>query len=442
MKSLNEEAYKKFADTYEAQPEHTCIESAISNVGLVEASKNKRVIQAHSFIFSQEIDHKNITDQKQSGRCWLFAALNMARPAIMRELHLEAFELSQSYLYFFDNMEKTNVFLDKIIQTKHLDINSREVVRALTFKTEDGGYFEYFKALIEKYGIVPKTVMGESFHTENSQDMFARVEEIIKKYAMDIRRSEDDGQIETLKEECLCKVYGIFVKCIGKPVEQFDFEYKDKDNKYHIERNMTPRTFYKKYVAHTYENKIRLIHDPRARHPYGRVFVNPDIKNIVEMDGLKGLNVPTEVMKTAMIRSLQDGQSAWFACDVGKMSDRKTGIMDTRLFTYEETVAPVGTFTKADRLDSRQSVATHAMNITGVNVKDGKPVYWKVENSWGDKNGHKGIFSMTDAWFDAYVYELIIDKKYVDSRYLQGFEQDPVPYSPYDAFCTILNYIK
>ena len=442
MKTLTNELYQKWHDAYEQDERNKLIESAISNVGIVEASKNKRMIQQHNFIFSEEIEHKNITDQKQSGRCWLFAALNMARPKLIKELKLESFELSQSYLYFFDNMEKTNVFLNMIRQTKNLDINSREVIHALTFKTEDGGYFEYFKALIEKYGIVPKSVMGESFNTENSKDMFERVEEIIKKYAMDIRRSVSDVEMDALQEACLEKVYSIFVKCIGNPVTSFDFEYIDKDKKYHVERDMTPQSFYQKYLAGFYDQTIRLIHDPRERNPYGRVFVNQEIKNIVEMDGLRGLNVPIEEMKQAMQRSLQDGKTAWFACDVGKMSDRKAGILDPRIFNYEETLTPVGDFSKADRLDSRQSVATHAMNITGVKVKEGKPFQWKVENSWGEGNGKKGIFSMSDEWFTEYVYEIIIDKKYVSKEYLQGLSKEPIVYSPYDAFCTILGYIK
>lgn len=442
MKELSKELFKKFEKLYEADQKNAFMESAISNVGVKEASKNKRVINNHNFMFDKEVEHNNITNQKKTGRCWLFASLNMARPKIMKELKLESFELSQTYLYFYDNMEKTNVFLDKIIATKDLDINSREVVTALDFKTDDGGYFEYFKALIDKYGIVPKEAMGESFNSENSAEMFDCVEEVIKKYAMDIRRSKSDKEIDALREECLGKVYNIFVKCLGKPVEKFDFEYVDKDKKYHVEKDMTPQSFYKKYLEGFYDDKIRLINDPRERNPYGRVFISPEIKNLVELEGLKGLNVPTDQMKKAMIKSLKDGLTAWFGCDVGKMSDRKTGIMDNKLFNYEETLVPIGEFSKADRLDSRQSVATHAMNITGVKTRNKEPMQWKVENSWGDENGKKGIFSMSDEWFDAYVYEIIIDKKYVDKKYLKGFEKEPIVYSIYDAFGSAFGMLK
>lgn len=442
METINIKLLKKFEKMYDLDTTNELMENAISNVGIREASKNKRVINKHDFIFNEQIEIKNITNQKQSGRCWLFAALNMARPKVIKELNLESFEFSQTYLYFYDNIEKTNLFLDMIIKTKDLDINSREVINVLKFKTDDGGYFEYFKALIDKYGIVPKNVMAESFNSENSSDMFERVEEIIKKYAMDIRRAKGQEEIENLKEECLYKAYNIFVKCIGKPVEKFDFEYLDKDKKYHIEKDLSPKDFYKKYVGDFYENKIRLINDPRERNPYGRVFVNPEVKNIVEIDGLKGLNVPMEEMKKALLKSLKDGIPSWFACDVLKSSDRKTGIMDLGIYNYEKTLTKVGEFTKADRLDMRESVATHAMNITGVKTKNGDIETWKVENSWGEKNGDKGIFSMTDSWFDKYSYEIIIDKKYVSKLYLKGFDKEEIVYSPYDAFCLILGKVK
>lgn len=442
METINIKLLKKFEKMYDLDTTNELMENAISNVGIREASKNKRVINKHDFIFNEQIEIKNITNQKQSGRCWLFAALNMARPKVIKELNLESFEFSQTYLYFYDNIEKTNLFLDMIIKTKDLDINSREVINVLKFKTDDGGYFEYFKALIDKYGIVPKNVMAESFNSENSSDMFERVEEIIKKYAMDIRRAKGQEEIENLKEECLYKAYNIFVKCLGKPVEKFDFEYLDKDKKYHIEKDLSPKDFYKKYVGDFYENKIRLINDPRERSPYGRVFVNPEVKNIVEIDGLKGLNVPMEEMKKALLKSLKDGIPSWFACDVLKSSDRKTGIMDLDIYNYEKTLTKVGEFTKADRLDMRESVATHAMNITGVKTKNGDIKTWKVENSWGEKNGDKGIFSMTDSWFDKYSYEIIIDKKYVSEFYLKGFDKEEIVYSPYDAFCLILGKVK
>lgn len=442
MKELNKNIYKKFDAAYTEDKTNRVIEGAISNLGLKEASKNQRVINQHKFIFNEEVDHKNITDQKKTGRCWMFAALNMARPKIMADLNLEEFEFSQSYLYFYDNMEKSNVFLEKIIASKDLDINSREVVRALSFGTDDGGYFEHFKGLIEKYGIVPKNVMGESFHTEDSGEMFSQIQEILKKYAMDIRRAKGAKEIQNLKEACLAKVYTILVKCIGKPVDFFDFEYVDKDKVYHIDKGLTPKTFYEKYLGDFYDPMIRLVNDPRSRHPYGRVYTSPDIKNMEEGEGLKGLNVPMKVMKEALIKSLKDKKTAWFACDVGKMSDRKAGILDEALYNYEDTLVSLGDYSKADRIDSRQSAATHAMNITGVHLKDGKPDFWKVENSWGNKNGKKGIFSMADTWFEDYTYELIVDKKYVDPSYLKGLDLEPIAYDPYDAFSSIFSREK
>ena len=437
--NLTKDLLQQFADAYAKDKNNGVIAAAISNVGVKEASRNRLAANNHSFSFSDEIDHKNITNQKKSGRCWMFAALNMARPKIMEDLKLEEFEFSQTYLYFFDNMEKTNVFLDKIMATKNLDINSREVIRALEFQTSDGGYFEWFKTLADKYGLVPKSVMGESFSSQNSADMFDRIHEVIKKYAMDIRRTAD-ADCEAIKVECLSKVYNILAKCLGEPVQKFDFEYVDKDKKYHLDRDLTPQLFYKKYLGDFYEGMVRLINDPRERNPYGRVYINPSTKNVLESDGLAGLNVPIDAMKAAMIRSIKDKRTAWFACDVGKMSDRQAGILDGSIFNFEQTLVPVGEFTKADRLDSRQAVANHAMNITGVNLRDEKPVMWKVENSWGDEPGKKGVFSMSDTWFSEYVFEMIVNKKYVDAEYLKGLEQAPIIYDDFDAFVELINW--
>lgn len=438
---LDKDLYKNFDKAYEADPINKIMENPISNVGVVEASKNKRVINDHNFTFTDEVDHKNITNQKKTGRCWMFAGLNMARPKVIKDLNLEEFEFSETYLYFYDNMEKTNVFLEKVIETRDMDINSREVIDALSYKTQDGGYFEYFLALIDKYGIVPKDAMGESFNTEDSDGMFDYVEEIIKKYAMDMRRA-DEKDIENLRKECLEKVYKVFVKCIGRPVESFDFEYYDKDKKYHIYRNLTPKSFYDKYLGDFFDGYIRLINDPRERNPYGRVYTNPEVKNLVETEGLVGLNVPTSVMKDALKKSIKDGKTSWFACDVGKSSDRKAGILDDRLYNYDKTLADPGDFSKADRIDSRRSMATHAMNITGFKEKDGEVSQWKVENSWGDENGKKGIFSMTDSWFDEYTYELIIEKKYVEDKYLEGFDKDYIEYDKFDPFSLSLKNIR
>lgn len=441
MGELTQSLYDQFEKAYDSNKTNELIANAISNVGVREASKSQLAINKHKFIFSDEIDHKNITNQKHTGRCWMFAALNMARPKIIADLKLEEFELSETYLYFYDNMEKTNTYLERIIATKDQDINSRDVERALAYKTSDGGYFEYFAALIKKYGIVPKSAMGETFSSSDSGAMFQRVQEIIKKYTMDIRRA-DDKDIQALKEECLSKVYNIFVKCIGKPVQKFDFEYVDKDKKYHIEKDLTPQSFYEKYLAGFYDNMVRLINDPRERHPYGRVYTCPDVKNVVEDKGLIGLNMPVEEMKEAMIKSIKDKRTAWYAADVDHYFERKSGIMDTAMFNFEDTLVPVGEFSKADRIDSRQSMANHAMNIVGVNIKDGKPTQWKVENSWGDKDGNKGVFSMADEWFDEYVYELIVDKKYVSEEYLKAFEQDSIELDKYDPYCLLMSNVQ
>lgn len=387
---LDDKIFDKLEKTYDLEPKNKVIENAISNMGIREASLNKNIINKHDFIFSNQVETKDVTNQKKTGRCWMFAGLNMVRMHIAKKLNMEKFELSESFLYFYDNMEKTNLFLQRVIDTKNLDIKDRKVEDVFYSTPEDGGYFEFFYYLIKKYGILPKTNMGEVFHTDHSQFMFYVLENALKKIAMEIRATDDEKEIEILREKGLSYAYNIFAKSIGKPVKNFDFKYYDKDDKYHIEKNMTPKSFFDKYVGDFFDGKVKLLNDPR--HPYNRILVDKVAKNAVDLPDLDGINVDMDTMSKFAQKSIKNNETMWFACDIDINEDRESGVLDENLFNFDQTFTDFPKMTKEERINSRFSTACHAMNLTGFDKIDKEVKFWKIENSWGEDDGKDGYF--------------------------------------------------
>lgn len=437
---LDEKIFKQLDEAYELEPKNKVIENAISNMGIREASLNKNIINQHDFIFSNQIDTKDVTNQKKTGRCWMFAGLNMVRMHIAKKLNMEKFELSESFLYFYDNMEKANLFLQRVIDTKNLDIKDRKVEDVFYSTPEDGGYFEFFYYLIKKYGIVPKTNMGEIFHTEESHFMFYTLESALKKIAIEIRATDDKKEIEILRKKGLSYAYNIFVKSIGKPVKNFDFKYYDKDDKYHIEKNMTPKSFFDKYIGDFFDGKVKLLNDPR--HPYNRILVDKVAKNSVDLPDLIGINVDMQTMKRVCQKSIKNNETMWFACDIDINEDRESGVLDENLFNFDQTFTNFPKMTKEERINARYSTACHAMNLTGFDKIEKEVKFWKIENSWGEDDGKDGYFSMTDKWFEENTFEVIIDKKYLPKKVLDSFNKEKIYYDEFDPMYKLLRNIK
>lgn len=437
---LDEKIFKQLDEAYELEPKNKVIENAISNMGIREASLNKNIINQHDFIFSNQIDTKDVTNQKKTGRCWMFAGLNMVRMHIAKKLNMEKFELSESFLYFYDNMEKANLFLQRVIDTKNLDIKDRKVEDVFYSTPEDGGYFEFFYYLIKKYGIVSKTNMGEVFHTEESHFMFYTLESALKKIAIEIRATDDEKEIEILRKKGLSYAYNIFVKSIGKPVKNFDFKYYDKDDKYHIEKNMTPKSFFDKYIGDFFDGKVKLLNDPR--HPYNRILVDKVAKNSVDLPDLLGINVDMQTMKRACQKSIKNEETMWFACDIDINEDRESGVLDENLFNFDQTFTNFPKMTKEERINARYSTACHAMNLTGFDKIEKEVKFWKIENSWGEDDGKDGYFSMTDKWFEENTFEVIIDKKYLPKKVLDSFNKEKIYYDEFDPMYKLLRNIK
>lgn len=440
-KNISQETLQKLEKSYRKSTLNKVAENAIIKNGIYESSINHDAVQKHNFEFSIETKIGAITNQKNSGRCWIFASINMVRLALMEEFKLENIELSQNYIAFHDYLEKANTYLNFMID-KGLGLSTldRTFQHYNESPVQDGGYFEWFMDLIRKYGICPKSAMQETFQSENTTAIFKEVNLRLKSYVAKMRNVyENDKQVTDeiyeLKEKALEDVYNVLVKSLGMPPKSFTFSYHDKDKKFHSFES-TPIDFYKQHVEKPLSEKITVISDPREIYPYNRLLHSDFVKNVYDGTGLLKLNITLKEQKQAIINSLKDGKAVWFGCDVGASSNSKLGIMDENLYTTDLTLTKLLPFSKKEKFELHASVISHAMNLVGVDLdKNGKPLAWKVENSWGDEVGKKGIFSMSDKWFDEFSYEAIVDKKYLSDEALSGLKKDPIELEPFDPIC-------
>lgn len=435
--NISSELLQKFSDNYRADPANALIAGAMAKNGILDASFNYDVRRLHNFQFSNETKRGEITNQKKSGRCWMFASLNAARVEIMKKFNLETFELSQNYTLFWDKLEKSNYFFESILETLDEPLDGRLVAHLLRDPIQDGGQWDMFSGILQKYGAVPKDVMPETFHSSDTHFFVAELTRRLRKYAQLLRDGHKAGksidQLRADKEKYLSQVYGILVKALGEPPRFFDFEYRDKDENFHKAEHITPQQFFNDYVGWNLDEKISLINAPTADKPYGRAYTVKFLGTVKEAAPIHYINVPIEVLKTAAIESIKAGKPVWFGCDMGPFISRPEGIMDMDVYQYDKTLGELPAFTKAERLDYGDSLLTHAMVLTGVDLdKAGKPIKWQVENSWGDELGKKGIFSMSDTWFNEYTYQIMVEKEFVDKKWLDALKQPLIQLEPWD----------
>ena len=388
--------------------------------------------------FSEEIDVGKVTNQEKSGRCWMFAALNNIRYSISKDLEIKDhdFELSQAYTMFWDKLEKANYFLENIISTVELDLDSRRVMWLLNEPTNDGGQWDMFTALIEKYGIVPKYVMPESYHSSNSRYMnkilSLKLRDLAQTLREDFKLGADKESLREEKEDMLAEIYSILAYFLGEPPQKFDFEYRNKDGEFYRDSELTAQEFYNKYSKVKMTDYVSIINAPTDDKPFDQTYTVEFLGNVKEGQQIHYLNLPIEKLIVYTKEQLKDGEPVWFGCDVGQWSDRDLGIMDTKLFNYGDVLDTKFSLDKGQRLQYGESILTHAMAFTGVNLKDEEPLSWKVQNSWGEKVGEDGFFIMSNDWFKEFNYEVVINKKYLTEADLKSYQKDPVVLKPWD----------
>ena len=384
--------------------------------------------------FSIDIKSGDITSQKKSGRCWLFAGLNVVRWHMMQQFNLKTFELSQSYQMFFDKFEKANFFLESIMETLDEATDSRLIAHLLKSPVQDGGQWDMFYNIVEKYGVVPKAMMPESFESSNTRRMNWLLTLRLRKDACILREAHAAGTameaLVAMKADMLKEIYFILCKSIGKPPVKFDFEYRNKDNEFFRDCDLSPLSFYQKYVGNYLSDYVSLISAPTQDKPFMKSYTVSYLGNVLNRP-VKYLNVEVAALKQVAIAQLQDNEPVWFGCDVGKWLG-EAGAMDLDQFHYSDVFGTQFEMDKAQRLDYGESVMTHAMVFLGVNLKDGKPNRWKVENSWGDDRGNKGYYIMSDAWFSEYLYQIVVPKKYLTPEMLAAYNTEPIALKPWD----------
>ena len=437
MHSLEQVFTDKLYAAYEANPKFAAMENAISHNGLLTSLEKRSTAVENTPVFSLDLTKDKVSDQKASGRCWMFAALNTFRHKMIAGFQLEDFELSQAHTFFWDKYEKSNWFLEQVIATADQELTSRKVKFLLDTPQQDGGQWDMVVSLFEKYGVVPKSVYPESISSSNSRELNQILNKLLRQDAQILRELVAEGansaELQAKKEELLQEVFNFLAMNLGLPPRQFDFSYRDKDNHFHSESGLTPLTFYQKYVDLKLADYVSIINAPTADKPYGRSYTVEMLGNVVGSKPVRYLNVEMDRLKGLAIAQMQSGETVWFGSDVAQSSNRKAGVMAEGMHDFTASMDIRLTQDKAGRLDYSESLMTHAMVLTGVDLdENGKAKKWKDENSWGEKVGNKGYFVASDAWMDEYTYQIVVRKEFLTAAELAAYEAEPLVLAPWD----------
>ncbi|MGO3611180.1 MAG: aminopeptidase C, partial [Enterococcus sp.] len=404
--------------------------------GIRASAENVQTHVENTPVFSIDLATGKVANQKQSGRCWMFAALNTFRHKLLTTFQLKDFELSQNYTFFWDKYEKANYFYENILATAEQPTASREVAFLMQTPQQDGGQWDMIVSLFQKYGVVPKAVMPESSSSSNSRDLNNYLNKLLRKHAVLLRQMVAEEataeEIQANREAMLQEVYNLLAISLGTPPEVFDFEYRDEEKNYHLDQALTPQSFYEKYVGVNLEDYVSIINAPTADKPFMRSYTVDMLGNVVDGKQVKYLNLEMEDFKALAVKQLEQGESVWFGCDVGQSSTRDSGIMALDAYDVEDLFDVDLTMTKAERLDYGESMMTHAMVLTGVDIINEQAKKWKVENSWGEKVGENGFFVMSDEWMDEYTYQIVVRKEFLTPEQLSAFEAEPTVLAPWD----------
>lgn len=423
-----------FQKHFESQPAYRLMQNAITETSIDAVALNRDIVMRADHTFSIQLDDWKVTNQKKSGRCWAFAGMNLLRVGVMKHMNLADFEFSQAYVMFWDKFEKANWFLEAIWQTADRDVDDRTVHYLLGRPVDDGGQWNMFVSLLRKYGLVPKALMPETESSSNTGRMNQALLNELRQAARHLRDLKADGgsdqDCRDCKKNVLNTIYRILSIHLGTPPNTFLWQWQEKDKSFHRDENLTPQQFAARYLTVDVDDYVCLVHDPR--NPYGKVYTVDFLGNVLGGEPVIYLNVDIQVIKDITQKTLEDGAPVWMGCDVGKQMHNTLGLWDQKLFDFEGVYDTTYTNDKAARLRYRQTVMTHAMLFTGVDVLAGKPRRWRVENSWGDDKGVKGYYLMNDNWFDEYVFEIAAQRQYLSVDLLQAFDQAPMVLPAWD----------
>lgn len=416
---------------------------------LATNAENASMIDTH---FSDRVKTKGITDQKSSGRCWLFTGLNVLRAAMIEKYDLGSFSFSQNYVFFYDQLEKSNLFLQGVIDTKDLPFEDRQVDWLFSNPIGDGGQFTGVSDLILKYGVVPSEVMPETYSSNNTSQMSAQIKNVLRQGGLRIREFNDeakaslksrsakaaakadaalDQNLQQIKEDVLKDVYRILALCLGVPPAEFEWAMYDAKDNLVSRETYTPQSFYQKFIGEPLnDNYVMLMNDPTRE--YFKVYEIDYDRHVYDGHNWLYVNLPIDRIKDIAISSIRDGRAMYFSCDVAKFLNSKKGVLDIANYDYTSLFGIDLNMDKRQRVMTHASGSSHAMTLMAVDIRDDKPLKWMVENSWGAESGYKGHLIMTDEWFNEYMFRLVAEKKYVPSDILEILKQEPVRLPAWD----------
>jgi bleomycin hydrolase len=419
---------------FSANPAYRLAQNAVTRVTVDDVAINREIINNIDHTLSTHLDDWKVTNQERSGRCWLFAGLNLLRVGVMRKTGLKDFEFSQNYAMFWDKMERANYFLEAIIETADRDLDDRTVAFLLESVASDGGQWNMFAALVAKHGLVPKGYMPETQSSSNTARMNSILRYQLRQGTRSVRAAaaESVAAARSVKAEILETIYRVLCIHLGTPPDRFDWQWIDKDKKFHRDGVLTPQEFAAKYVDLPLDEYVCLVHDPRPASPVGRTFTVEYLGNVVGGPRVIYLNVGMSAIKDIAAKTLQGGEPVWFGCDVGKMMSNDYGIWDADLYDLPSVYGASFDLDKADRLAYHETQMTHAMLFTGVDVLDGVTRRWRVENSWGADRGKDGFYTMNDSWFDQYVFEIAARRSTLSEELQQALSTEPIVLPAWD----------
>lgn len=425
------EQIEKFHKHYNENPTNKIIENAITKNGLEKACINREIVIENQPIFNIELPESKRYDQKENWKCWIYAGLNVIKHNIAQNLNIDIMdlELSDNYIAFFDKLEKSNNAYENIINLKNTDLEYIHQEKIITDCVTEAGHWPLFVAIVNKYGIVPKCVMPDAVESMNYQKIERIYTEKVKRdiiYLLDMKnKKESIESIENKKQEFLQENYELLAKILGEPIFEFDYEYKDKEGKNKIYNKLTPVEFAHKFLTLKLEDFISLGNIPMYNKKYNKNYVKKYVGNVYQKSQIRYLNLPIEELKEATIQQLKDGIPVWMGVYIRKFENEEVGILDTRLYNYRETLN-LNHLTKEEALNLHDIEIHHAMTFCGVHLVEGKPIRWKVEDSYGEKEKIKGYYVMNDNFFDECVLNVIVHKKYLAEKQLDLLKELPI----------------
>jgi len=460
MVKINNSLLIDFYKRFNKKETNIIAKNAITSNSLDDVSLNRDVVQSINPTFYKKIEvDTEITDQKMSGRCWIYSLLNVIRLHMIQKYDLEEdFELSQNYLLFWDKLEKANMFLHHIFDTCHCKINSRLLSILLKEPVQDGGQWNMLVNLVNKYGIIPKQQMEDTVQSNNTDKMNEFINNKLLQYANQIRKLSDKEKTNKNKiiKDMLYEIYSILVMFLGTPPKSFVWKYYSeqppinkkkkgskknkktniKSKKYQHSTNIiTPLQFYQNIVPYDVNDKVVLINAPMKSKPYYKMYNIEYFNNMVQGEKTKYVNVPIDILIESAKKSIDNNEAVWFGCDVSKYSNNEYGLFNDKVYDYKSIFGFDLELKKGENLEYMQSILNHAMIFRGYDIDSkGNISQWLVENSWGDDMGNNGYYIMSNDWFKKYVYQIIIDKKFLDKKTLDVLNKEPVLCPIWDPF--------